>query len=382
MDEDIVSSNTPLTPPTSEETRVLWLRLIRSRRVGVSTFFRLMREYGGAAQALEALPEIAAKAGVPKYTICPEGVVRAEMAAARRAGATALFYGDAHYPKTLMDISDAPPVIWSMGDTSLLNRPMVALVGARNASSLGQRMTKRLAAELGEAGVVVVSGLARGIDTAAHVAALPTGTIAVQAGGIDQIYPTQNRELAHDIAHQGLRLAEDAMGVAPKAQHFPRRNRIVSGLAQAVVVVEAAAKSGSLLTAQTALDQGRDVMAVPGHPMDGRASGCNILLRDGARLVRSAEDILENLTPVTPPPDPVPQPQLDLSPAPQPDQDLSEVTKLHQEILNRLGPSPLAEDQLIRDLNLPVPRVSGELVTLEIEGKIERMAGGYLARIH
>jgi DNA processing protein len=182
-----------------------------------------------------------------------------------------------------------------MGDPALLARPMIALVGARNASSLGTRMARRLAEELGEAGYVVVSGLARGIDTAAHHASLATGTVAVMAGGVDIVYPVENAVLAQEIAETGLRLSEQPMHLEPQARHFPRRNRIISGLAKAVVVVEAAAKSGSLITARTALDQGRDVLAVPGHPFDARAGGCNMLIRDGAVLVRSAADVIEAL---------------------------------------------------------------------------------------
>ncbi|HGG63035.1 MAG TPA: DNA-protecting protein DprA, partial [Rhodobacteraceae bacterium] len=293
MAEDLFSSHTTLTPPKGDDDRLAWLRLLRSRRVGVSTFFRLMREHGSGQKSLAALPEIAHAAGVQEYTVCPEGVAVAEMKAAKAVGATMVCFGDAAYPAALTDIPDPPPLLWCIGDTALMARPMVAMVGARNASSLGTRMARKLAEGLTDAGFVVVSGLARGIDTAAHLAALEGGTIAVQAGGVDVIYPRENAALADDIAKTGLRLSEIAIGTQPQARHFPRRNRIISGMARAVVVVEAAARSGSLITAKNALDQGRDVLAVPGHPFDARAFGCNALLRDGATLVRSAEDVIE-----------------------------------------------------------------------------------------
>ncbi|HGG64808.1 MAG TPA: DNA-protecting protein DprA, partial [Rhodobacteraceae bacterium] len=259
----------------------------------------------------------------------------------------------------------------------LMARPMVAMVGARNASSLGTRMARKLAEGLTDAGFVVVSGLARGIDTVAHLAALDGGTIAVQAGGVDVIYPRENAALADDIAKTGLRLSEIAIGTQPQARHFPRRNRIISGIARAVVVVEAAARSGSLITAKNALDQGRDVLAVPGHPFDARAFGCNALLRDGATLVRSAEDVIEAIgkEQVTQP-DPVPQQP------PKPERSLRDTSKLHNEILSRLGPSPVAEDQLIRDLELPSQKVAPELLNLELDGKIIRAPGGLLSLAH
>ncbi|WP_413869123.1 DNA-processing protein DprA, partial [Albidovulum sp.] len=272
-----------------------WLRLIRSRRVGVVTFWRLLEEYGSARAALLALPEVAKAAGVEGYEPCPEGVVLAERKAGRAAGARLVCRGEPGYPQALADLADAPPVLWALGDPAVAARPMVALVGARNASSLGTRTARKLAEGLGQAGYTIVSGLARGIDAAAHLAALPTGTVAVMAGGIDVVYPAENAGLAREIAARGLCLSEQPPGLEPLARHFPLRNRIVSGLSAAVVVVEAAARSGSLITAKAALDQGREVLAVPGHPFDGRASGCNLLIRDGATLARGVEDVLEVL---------------------------------------------------------------------------------------
>ena len=366
---------------------VLWLRLIRSRRVGAVTFHRLVADHGGVAGALAALPGIARAAGVEEYSLCPLEVVRGEMAQARLARARLLLWGQDGYPQALMDLPDAPPVLWAQGDIGLLARPMVALVGARNASSLGLRMTRRVVEGLAQAGQVVVSGLARGIDAEAHQAALETGTVAVQAGGVDVIYPVENTELAAQIAARGCRISEQPMGLVPQARHFPQRNRIVSGLARAVVVVEAAARSGSLITAKNALDQGREVLAVPGHPFDARAAGCNMLLRDGAVLVRSAQDVLEaigvqgHFVAQAPPPveavavpDPLP------GPVPQ-RRALADMAAVHSQILARLGPSPLAEDQLIRDLALPPGMLSPALISLELEGRILRQSGGLLSRV-
>ena len=380
MTEDTNSSTHPLLPPTTEDDRLSWLRLLRSRRVGITTFYRLMAEHGDAARALEALPGIARAAGVRDYLPCSEESALAECAAARASGARMICRGEAEYPFGLAQACDAPPLFWALGDVGLMARPMVALVGARNASSLGGRMARALAAGLGQAGFVVVSGLARGIDTAAHKAALATGTIAVMGGGVDVIYPAENTGLAGEILQAGgLRISEQPMGLAPQARHFPARNRIISGLARATVVVEAAARSGSLITARTALDQGREVLAVPGHPLDARAGGCNLLLRDGAVLVRDAEDVIAALGPSAeaPPEEPAaaPRPQ-----QPAPRRALRATAALHREVLDRLGPSPLAEDQLIRDLGAPSSAVAPVLTELELDGAIQRQPGGLLAR--
>ena len=378
-----ISSTHPQLPPTTEEQRFSWLRLLRSRRVGIATFHRLMKEYGDADAALAALPEIAEQAGETNYSPCDPACVRAELAAGAAAGAHLITMGDRDYPKALAEISDAPPLLWMLGDISLANRPMIAMVGARNASSLGQRMARALAKDLGDAGFVVVSGLARGIDTAAHQASLETGSIAVQAGGVDVIYPAENTPLAEHLATHGLRLSECPMGIHPQARHFPARNRIISGLSRAVIVVEAAGRSGSLITARDALDQGREVLAVPGHPFDARASGCNMLIRDGATLVRSAKDVIEVVgEAIVSNEEPVPE-QVVLPLVPKPANDtrtLRETSELHMQILNRLGPAPLAEDQLIRDLATSARQVTPVLVDLELEGRITRQAGGLLSR--
>jgi DNA processing protein len=378
------SSSPPCTPPHPEEEALARLRLIRSRRVGPVTFWRLLADYGTAAAALAALPEVAQAAGVEDYAPCPVEVARAEVAAARKAGARMVLHGMPHYPAALSDLPDAPPLLWVIGDTALLTRPMVALVGARNASSLGIRMARRMATELKEAGFVVVSGLARGIDAAAHESALPGATLAVQAGGVDTIYPVENADLARRIAETGCRISEQPLGLEPQARHFPVRNRLISGLAQAVVVVEAASRSGSLITAKTALDQGREVYAVPGHPFDARAGGCNMLIRDGATLVRSAADVIEALAPaqVRPAEDPAPAPAVAAKPNRPPARPLREIAALHGAILARLGPSPLAEDQLIRDLALSPAEVAPHLLTLELEGKVLRQPGGLLSKLN
>ena len=371
-----LSSTHPPLHPTAEEDLVSRLRLLRSRRVGVATYHRLLAEHGSAEQALKELPKVAKSAGVNDYAICPEGVVMAELKAGRAAGARLLCEGTPDYPAALADVSGAPPLLWAIGNVALLKRPMIALVGARNASSLGTRMAKRLAEELSDKGFSIVSGLARGIDAAAHHGALKGGTVAVLAGGVDNIYPAENTQLAHDIAKTGLRLSEMPMGLQPQARHFPARNRIISGLATAVVVVEAAAKSGSLITARNALDQGRDVLAVPGHPLDARAWGCNMLIRDGATLVRNSADIVEAVSSVV-----NSVPELPLEPQPIVKPALRDIAALHSEILTRLGPAPIAEDQLLRDIQAPATQIAPVLVDLELDGKIARQAGGLLARV-
>ena len=368
------SSTPPLVPPTLEDDSFARLRLLRSRRVGVVTYYRMLRDYGTARAALEALPDVARAAGVKDYRICPENVVHAELRAAKAANARLIAHDCAAFPPHLAELDDAPPFLWAIGDIELLHRPLVSIVGARNASSLGTRMARALASGLGEAGFTVVSGLARGIDAAAHLATLESGTIAVQAGGVDVIYPVENTTLAQDIAAQGLRISEQPMGLQPMARHFPSRNRIIAGLSRATVVVEAAAKSGSLITARDALDQGREVLAVPGHPFDARAAGCNMLIRDGAALVRNAADVIDQLGPAKAP---AASPPISPAAAPAPQRDIA---ALHTDILSRLGPSPVAEDQLLRDLAVAPGIATPVLVELELNGHILRHAGGLVSR--
>ncbi len=391
------STTTPLTPPKTDADRSAWLRLLRSRGVGPQTFFRLMGEHGSAAAVIDLLPDLAARAGVTRYAAATPDDIAAEWRAGRKAGARLVCIGDPDYPAPLADIPDPPPVLWLRGDAALLARPLVAIVGARNASSLGERMARKLAQDLGAAGFVTVSGLARGIDAAVHAATLATGTVAVMAGGVDVAYPTENTALHTRIAQQGVVLSEQPMGLAPQARHFPRRNRIVAGLARGVIVVEAATRSGSLITARLAGEQGREVLAVPGHPFDARASGCNMLIRDGAVLVRGAEDVIDALGPLA-----RPGPVADATPVLSPkvaapvrphDPDTTGTTqrapiqpqsgphRTHAAaIMARLGPTPLPEDQLIRDLALPATLVAPMLMELELDGRILRHAGGMVSR--
>ena len=421
------------TPPHDERDRLDRLRLLRSHRIGPATYHRLLAAHGTAAAALKALPATARGAGLSGYAPCPEAQVRAEIRAAREAGARAVFDHEPAYPPALREVEGAPAMLWARGDLALAHRPAVAIVGARDASSLGARMARALARGLSEAGHVVVSGLARGIDAAAHEAALGRGTIAVTAGGCDVAYPAQNADLMARIASAGLILSAQPMGLGPQARHFPRRNHIVSGLAQAVIVVEAATRSGTLITARAALDQGREVLAVPGHPFDGRASGCNALIRDGAVLVRGVDDVLEALEAATgrsaacgrsdatrrddaeerdPPAARTarrgPSPSAGRGPvgrvgprAEAADRGRGEASSvahggappvggagavapggeaLRSGILSLLGPSPVAEDQVIRDSGEPAERVLPEILTLELEGRIERHPGGLLTR--
>lgn len=401
MDGTALSSPTPFTPPTTEEDRLSWLRLIRSHRVGATTFLRLMSEHSNAAAALDALPSIAAQAGIDTYTPCPRDVALREMDLGYRKGAYLLFLGDADYPATLAALADPPPLLWARGRQPVLAMPAVALVGSRNASSLGARMARKLAEGLGWHGLCVVSGLARGIDTAAHGGALKSGTIAVMAGGVDVTYPPENDTLAAAIADQGLLVSEQPMGLQPQARHFPRRNRLIAGLSVGVVVVEAAEGSGSLITARDALDQGREVLAVPGHPMDTRAAGCNALIRDGARLVRDVADILDALGPALPDRaltgQPRPASPASTSPEAAPRRTAQQASAhpssraagpsgridtltLHRLILDRLSTSPVAEDQLSRDLDLPSATLAPALLFLELDGRVRRQPGGLLSR--
>ncbi|NIZ15454.1 DNA-processing protein DprA [Phaeobacter sp. HF9A] len=373
------SSTHPPLPPTTEDQRYSWLRLLRSRGIGVVTFHRLIAEYGTAQNVLEMLPKLAATAGAHGYETYSEDALDAEFTKAKAANARLLCFGDPDYPALLASVPNPPPALWAIGDLSLLNRPAVAIVGARNASSLGRRMAYALARDLGEAGYVVVSGLARGIDASAHEGALASGTIAVQGGGVDIIYPTENTRLAHAIADQGLRLSEQPMGLQPQARHFPPRNRIIAGSSLVTIVVEAAVKSGSLITARDALDLGREVMAVPGHPFDARASGGNLLIRDGAMLVRNARDVIDALPPVE-----APRPRRprigDLPPPPPEKRSLRQTAALHQRILDRLAAAPTPEGQLIEDLQSPARKVRSVLTDLELSGQIDRGPGGVIVK--
>ncbi|MCJ8334261.1 MAG: DNA-processing protein DprA [Epibacterium sp.] len=375
------SSNHPPLPPTTEDQRYSWLRLLRSRRIGISTFYRLMAEYGTAQNVLYALPKVAAEAGVKGYNACPEKIIDAEIAKAKAAKARLLCFGDPDYPALLMQLKTAPPVLWAVGDLSMLHRPAVAMVGARNASSLGLRMARALARDLGEMGHVVTSGLARGIDAAAHQACVETGTIAVLGGGVDVVYPSENAALADEIREKGLLLSEQPMGLAPQARHFPARNRIIAGLSMATVVVEAAAKSGSLITARDALDMGREVLAVPGHPMDARASGCNVLIREGATLIRDARDVVDAL-PHRPPSRPPleRQPTLDALPHQPETRTLRDTAALHSTLLARTAPAPTPQHHIVADSKADPRAALRALTELEMDDEVDRAEDGTIRR--
>ncbi len=356
--------------------RLACLRLIRSENVGPVTFRELINHYGGAAVALEALPNLSRRGGRGRpIRICPVAAAESELEAAHRAGATPLFTIEAGYPAHLAHVEAPPPVVYVKGNTRLLQRPMIAIVGSRLASAAGIKMARHMAKELASAGLVVVSGLARGIDKAAHEASLDDGTVAVVAGGIDHVYPPEHAGLQDEIARRGCLVSEMPPGTIPRAQEFPRRNRIIAGLSHGVVVVEAARKSGTLMTARLANELGREVFAVPGHPLDPRAEGTNRLLKQGATLVTEAGDILSVLEPqlaagvLREAPAPAVHPAAILQPPPlvtDPDRDA---------VLAALGPAPVDIDSLSRATGLPARTISVLLMELDLAGRIERHGG-------
>jgi DNA processing protein len=360
------------------------LRLCRTETIGPITFFAMLRRFGSARAALETVPQLARR-GERSANVTPvsRAEAEAELTALHRIGARLICWGEPHYPSGLAAIEDAPPILTVLGQIELLARPMVAVVGARNASANGRRFSRDLAASLGRSGIVVVSGLARGIDAAAHLGALETGSVGVVAGGVDIVYPEENRGLHEALARQGAIVAELPLGTQPQARHFPRRNRIISGMALGVVVVEAAARSGSLITARFALEQGREVFAVPGSPLDPRCRGCNDLLRHGATLTENAEDVLsqlrlelESAPPLSPPSAPPP------AVAGWPPAEALETigddagTEL---ILERLGPTPVAVDELVRQCHLSAAVVATLLLELELAGRVERHPGNFVS---
>jgi DNA processing protein len=363
----------PSALPKSTHDKIAWLQLTRSRRVGPATFVRLINEHGTCGDALNALPDIAHAAGAKGYAPYDPKAAEREYDQGIDLGLTPLFLGHADYPVLLADAPDAPAFLWARGNTALASQTCVSLVGARNASSLGTRLARRIAQELGELGYTVVSGLARGIDTAVHEGSIDTGTIAVQAGGIFTPYPKENEKLQSQIGEIGLCLSEQPIGLIPQARHFPQRNRIIAGLSLAVVVVEGAARSGSLITARSAADLGRDVMAVPGSPLDPRAAGCNMLIRDGSVLVRCAADIHEALE----------TPQIELQPTLFNETQSSKIdisdAEITKRILDTLSVTAIAEDVVIRDTGLPPTEVARHITTLELSGQVQRAAGGFLS---
>ncbi len=365
----------------SDAERLDWLRLARTDNVGPITFRGLVRRFGGAGAALDALPELARRGGRTRPLKPPSAAeAEDELAALAGIGARLVAAVEADYPEPLAAIDDAPPVVAVAGPADLLGRPAVGIVGARNASVNGRRIAERLAGELGEAGLTVVSGLARGIDAAAHAGSLASGTVAVMAGGIDAIYPQENTALYQRIAASGVLLSECRFGTEPQARHFPRRNRLISGLSLGVVVVEAAQRSGSLITARLAAEQGRQVFAVPGSPLDPRARGCNDLIRNGVTLVQSAADVLEGIAPMLrPPPGPRRGPGY-LADGDDPPAART-APEAHAVVLECLSPTPTPVDELVRDCQLSAPVVLTVLLDLELAGRIERQPGNRVSLI-
>lgn len=355
----------------ASEDQIARLRLIRSENIGPITYFQLLARFGSARAALDAIPDLAARGGGRAPKLAARSVVQREMEQVAKCGARYLFLGQGLYPPLLAELENAPPALIVKGHLSLLEKPAIAMVGARNASAAACRLARMLARDVGAAGAVVVSGLARGVDTAAHDGAMESGTIAVIAGGIDIFYPPENEERQRAIAERGLLVAEQPPGVEPRARHFPYRNRIIAGLAHGTVVVEAAPKSGSLITARLAADHGRDVMAIPGSPLDPRAQGCNQLIREGATLVQNADDILEAIRPLHL--RPLAQRRLDYG-APAEVTDASETER--RAVLDLLSPTPVPVDEILRQSALAPAIVQTVLLELELGGRLERHAGG------
>ncbi|MFN3743511.1 MAG: DNA-processing protein DprA [Hyphomicrobiaceae bacterium] len=368
----------------ADAERLACLRLIRTENVGPVTFRELVNHCGGAERALAALPDLTRRGGRRQpVSVYPRDKAEAELEAAHRYGARALFTIEPGYPAVLVHAGVPPPMLYVKGRTELFKRPAVAIVGARNASAAGRTMARQLAAGLGAAGVVIISGLARGIDAAAHEAAMATGTVAVLAGGIDHVYPPEHESLHAQIAAEGCLVTELPPGFKARGSDFPRRNRIVSGLSLGVVIVEAANRSGSLITARRAAEQGREVFAVPGHPLDPRAEGTNMLLKQGATLVTSAADVLETLGPQI---GATPQDTAAAAMAATsfPDDDAEPPSALppeaaHRLVLQALGAAPVSIDELARTTGLSIRTLRGVLIELALASRIEHQGAQLVA---
>lgn len=361
--------------------RLQWLRLARSENVGPVTFTALLERFGAAGAALDALPELARRGGRKKpFRTGPADAAEAEVAAAEAAGARLVAKCEPEYPGALAVLPDAPPVLSLKGHANLLERPTIGMVGARNASAAGIRLARELSDALGQRGLVVVSGLARGIDGAAHLGALATGTAAVVAGGIDAVYPPEHQELQDRIGAEGLLIAEMPAGTKPQARHFPRRNRLISGVSLGVVVVEAAPRSGSLITARYALEQGREVFAVPGSPLDPRARGANDLIRQGATLVESAEDVMRVIDGMLRPALAEPPDILYPSAPPVPVDD-GELAPGREIVRDKLSPVPVEVDELIRQCGITPPNVLTILLEFELAGQLVRHPGNKVSLV-
>lgn len=357
------------------------LRLIRTESIGPVTWRQLMDHFGSAEDAIAALPDFAGRAGKRDIRIASAADAEKELAQLGELDAQTVTLGEPDYPTTLAAIDDAPPVISVRGNISALAKTGIAIVGARNASANGRRIAEVLASELSvDPGVAIVSGLARGIDTAAHAGSIAGNgtTIAVMAGGIEIVYPPENEDLYQNIIETGAIVSEMPPGLKPQARHFPRRNRIVSGLSLAVIVVEAAQRSGSLITARLAGEQGRTVLAVPGSPLDPRAFGANHLIREGAILVRNAEDVFEAVQPMVTPATPRTETPSPRSRAPVLDLD-SAGADSRETVISCLSPEPVAVDEIVRRCQLTAPVVRTILLELELAGRLERHPGNRVA---
>jgi DNA processing protein len=360
----------------TDEQRLDWLRLIRSDNVGPRTFRALINHCGGAKAALNALPELARRGGASAPArVFSRQAAEQEIESSRRLGVALIALGEPDYPARLRMIDDPPPLLGVRGKAAVLAQPMIAVVGARNASAAGAKFAERIARELSDAGFIVVSGLARGIDAAAHRASLQGGTVAVLAGGQDHIYPAEHVPLLEQILPNGAAITEMPLGWEPRARDFPRRNRLISGLALGVVIVEAARRSGSLITARMALEQGREVFAVPGSPLDPRAEGSNGLLKQGATLVTEAADVLAVIRPILGQriEQPVEEPDAGPPSGVEPGSD-------HRaRIVSLLGPTPVSIDDLVRLSQSPPAIVRTVLLELELAGRLERHGGGLVS---
>ena len=369
-----------------DRQRLACLRLIRSDNIGPVSFRELINHCGGAEEALARLPELA-KRGGRSIRICTREAAEAELARAAKAGATPVFTIEPGYPALLAQVEQPPPMLYIKGRHDLLARPAIAIVGSRGASAAGQALTRQFAGKLGAAGLVVVSGLARGIDGVAHEAALASGTIAVVAGGVDVVYPPEHARLQQRIGEEGCLVSEQPPGFKPRAQDFPRRNRIISGIALGVVVVEAAKRSGTLITARMAGEQGRLVFAVPGHPLDPRAEGTNHLLKEGATLVTEPGDVIEALMPLLSPAmrfseraaDSWTQSSEAVAPPLHPPAEPDDGDRAR--ILEALGPAPVSLDDIARATGLPIRLVQTTILELGLAGRIERHGQQLVSRI-
>ena len=360
----------------TDAQRVAWLRLIRSENVGPATFRSLINHFGSAQAALEGLPELSRRGGRTGLKVASAAEAEEEIAAAERLGARFVGMGEPDYPPWLRHADAPPPLLALRGDAAVLVRPSVALVGARNASVAGRKMAAILARDLGRAGFVIVSGFARGIDAAAHEAALSAGTVAVFAGGVDVLYPREHERLLESVlAANGAVVSEMPIGWEPRARDFPRRNRVIAGMTLGTIVVEAAERSGSLITARLALEQNREVMAVPGSPLDPRAAGANRLIKQGARLVTEAADAIDAVSPMLGRDISIP-PQIAALRAPATGDDSQEPAEDERaRVVEALGPTPVAVDDIVRFTGVSARTVSVILLELDLAGRIERHPG-------